>query len=123
MCTRWHGGARSCWHRTSQRTGFGWPVRAACRWKKNAGDPRTTDHPARARDGRGSDNRPEMDAQDDAHYQRGVGKDWAGGVAHPRGSLTSPSYLVRNRTLGPPLENNPEIPPSSRDEGLRLLHG
>ena len=27
-----------------------------------------------------------------------------------RGSLTSPSYLVRNRTLGPPLENNPEIP-------------
>ena len=40
-----------------------------------------------------------------------------------RGSLTSPSYLVRNRTLGPPLENNPEIPPSSREEGLRLLHG
>ena len=40
-----------------------------------------------------------------------------------RGSLTSPSYLVRNRTLGPPLENNPEIPPSSRVEGLRLLHG
>src|SRR5574340_650739 len=40
-----------------------------------------------------------------------------------RGSLTSPSYLVRNRTLGPPLDNNPEIPPSSRDEGLRLLHG
>ena len=40
-----------------------------------------------------------------------------------RGSLTSPSYLVRNRTLGPPLENNPEIPPSSRAEGLRLLHG
>ena len=30
---------------------------------------------------------------------------------------------VRNRTLGPPLENNPEIPPSSREEGLRLLHG
>ena len=27
------------------------------------------------------------------------------------------------RTLGPPLENNPEIPPSSREEGLRLLHG
>ena len=25
--------------------------------------------------------------------------------------------------LGPPLEYNPEIPPSSRDEGLRLLHG
>ena len=31
--------------------------------------------------------------------------------------------LVRNRTLGPPLENSPEIPPSSREEGLRLLHG
>ena len=43
-----------------------------------------------------------------------------GGVGPP---LTSPSYLVRNRTLGPPLENNPESPPSSRDEGLRLLHG
>ena len=44
---------------------------------------------------------------------------------HPQsgGALTSPSYLVRNRTLGPPLENNPEIPPSSRDEGLHLLHG
>src|SRR5574337_112300 len=40
-----------------------------------------------------------------------------------RGSLTSPSYLVRNRTLGPPLENSPEIPPSSREEGRRLLHG
>ena len=40
-----------------------------------------------------------------------------------RGSLTSPSYLVRKGTVGPPLENNPEIPPSSRDEGLRLLHG
>src|SRR5574341_1156725 len=40
-----------------------------------------------------------------------------------RGSLTSPSYLVRDRTLGPPLENNPEIPPSSTAEGLRLLHG
>ena len=33
------------------------------------------------------------------------------------------AYLVRNRTRGPPLENNPEIPPSSRDEGLCLLHG
>ena len=40
-----------------------------------------------------------------------------------RGSLTSSSYPVRNRSLGPPLENNPETPPSSRDEGLRLLHG
>ena len=38
-----------------------------------------------------------------------------------RGSLTSPSYLVRDYTLGPPLENNPEIPPSSRAEGLLLL--
>src|SRR5574341_2224259 len=28
-----------------------------------------------------------------------------------RGSLTSPSYLVRKRTLGPPLENNPKTPP------------
>src|SRR5574342_160474 len=44
-------------------------------------------------------------------------------LAPTRGSLTSPLYLVRNRTMGPPLENNPEIPPSSRDEGLRLLHG
>ena len=26
-------------------------------------------------------------------------------------------------TLGPPLENNPKTPPSSRDEVLRLLHG
>src|SRR5574337_1134676 len=40
-----------------------------------------------------------------------------------RGSLTSPSHLVRNRTLGSPLENNPEPPPSSRLEGLRLLYG
>ena len=40
-----------------------------------------------------------------------------------RGSLTSRSFLVRNRTLGPLLKNNPETPPSSRDEGLRLLHG
>src|SRR5574337_452659 len=39
-----------------------------------------------------------------------------------RGSLTSPSYLVRNRTLGPPLENNPEIPPSSREAGLAAAH-
>src|SRR5574337_761595 len=31
-----------------------------------------------------------------------------------RGSLTSPSHVVRNRTLGPPLENHPETPPSSR---------
>src|SRR3970040_1125947 len=40
-----------------------------------------------------------------------------------RGSLTSRWFLGRTRTLGRPLENNPEIPPSSRDEGLRLLHG
>src|SRR5574341_1382335 len=44
-------------------------------------------------------------------------------LAGARGSLTSPSYLVRKRTLGPPLENNPKTPPASRDEGLRLLHG
>src|SRR5574341_639114 len=31
-----------------------------------------------------------------------------------RGSRTSPSHLVRNRTLGPPLENHPETPASSR---------
>ena len=30
---------------------------------------------------------------------------------------------IEQRTLGPPLENNPKTPPSSRDEGLRLLHG
>ena len=29
----------------------------------------------------------------------------------------------RNRTQWPPLENNPETPPSSRVEGLRLLYG
>ena len=28
-----------------------------------------------------------------------------------RASLTSPSYLARNRTLGPPIKNNPEISP------------
>ena len=44
-------------------------------------------------------------------------------INFPEESLTSPSYLVRNRTLGPPLENNPETHPSSLDEGLRLLHG
>src|SRR5574338_665045 len=40
-----------------------------------------------------------------------------------RGSLTSPSYLERTRTRGPPLENNPEPPPSSRLEGLRRCRG
>ena len=35
-------------------------------------------------------------------------------------ALTSPSYLVRNRTLGPPLENNPEIPPSSRLDTMNI---
>src|SRR5574337_1013991 len=34
-----------------------------------------------------------------------------------RGSLTSPSHLVRNRTLGPPLKNHTETPPSSRRGG------
>src|SRR5574338_129930 len=48
-----------------------------------------------------------------------------------RGSLTSPSYLVRNRALGPPLENNPEIPAALekvesetgilRDQGCRKV--
>ena len=45
----------------------------------------------------------------------------AGSITGPwrptRGSLTSPSHLVRNRTLGPPLENHPETPPSSRRGG------
>ena len=58
----------------------------------------------------------------------GRGKDGSGKYFCPEtcslrtreASLTSPSYLVRNRTRGPPLQNNPEIPPSSRDEGLRL---
>ena len=36
--------------------------------------------------------------------------------------MTSPSYLVRDRTQGPPLENNPEIPPSSRQGGSHTLH-
>src|SRR5574338_298163 len=40
-----------------------------------------------------------------------------------RGSLTSPSYLVRNRTLGPALENNPEIPVATREQsGLLCFH-
>src|SRR5574341_1072862 len=37
-----------------------------------------------------------------------------------RGQIPLP-WLGRNDVL--PLENNPEIPPSSRAEGLRLLHG
>ena len=42
----------------------------------------------------------------------------------PHERLTDHAVVpLRNRTLGPPLENNPETPPSSRDEGLRLLHG
>src|SRR5574340_434689 len=51
--------------------------------------------------------------------------EWKMGLpwANTRGILNAPSYLERNRTLGPPLENSPEIPPSSRDEGLRLLRG
>ena len=39
-----------------------------------------------------------------------------------RGSLSSPSYLGRIRILRPRLENNPETPPSLRNEGLRLLY-
>ena len=42
---------------------------------------------------------------------------------HTRGSLSSPSYLVRNPTLAPQLEKTHETPPSSRDEGLLFLHG
>ena len=34
-----------------------------------------------------------------------------------RGSLNSPSYLVRNPTLAPQLEKTHETPPSSREEG------
>ena len=42
-----------------------------------------------------------------------VGSSWGRLPWRPtRGSLTSPSYLVRNPTLGPPLENSPEIPPA-----------
>ena len=40
-----------------------------------------------------------------------------------RGSLNSPSYLVRNPTLVPQLEKTHKIPPSSRDEGHLFLHG
>src|SRR5574341_106360 len=40
-----------------------------------------------------------------------------------RGSLTSPSYLVRNPHWGRRSRTTPRFPPSSRDEGLRLLHG
>ena len=41
----------------------------------------------------------------------------------PHERLTaSPSYLIRNPTLGPPLKKNPETPRSSRDEGLRFPH-
>src|SRR5574340_234933 len=40
-----------------------------------------------------------------------------------RGSLTSPSYLVRNRTLGPPLESNHEIPVAIREQsGVLRFH-
>ena len=43
-------------------------------------------------------------------------------VPHER--LTSlASYLVRNPTLGPPLEKNPETPASSFDDSLRFSHG
>ena len=33
------------------------------------------------------------------------------------------AWCAAGRGVTKPLENNPEIPPSSRDEGLRLLHG
>ena len=37
--------------------------------------------------------------------------------------MIAPTLKKGLNLLGPPLENNPEMPPSSRDEGLRLLHG
>ena len=42
----------------------------------------------------------------------------------PHERLTDLAVVPREKPhTGAPLENNPEIPPSSRDEGLRLLHG
>ena len=42
----------------------------------------------------------------------------------PHERLTDLAVVPREKPhTGSPLENNPEIPPSSRDEGLRLLHG
>ena len=42
----------------------------------------------------------------------------------PHERLTDLTVVPREKAhTGPPLENNPETPPSSRDEGLRLLHG
>ena len=42
----------------------------------------------------------------------------------PHERLTDLAVVPREKPHpGAPLENNPEIPPSSRDEGLRLLHG
>ena len=52
----------------------------------------------------------------------GVG-DGQGGLACCDSWGLKESDTTENRTPGPPLENNPEIPPSSREEGLRLLHG
>ena len=40
-----------------------------------------------------------------------------------RGSLNSPSYLMRNHTQALQLDKNQETHPSSRDEELRFLHG
>ena len=40
-----------------------------------------------------------------------------------RGSLSYPSYLMRNPTLVPQLEKTHETPLSTRDEGLLFLHG
>ena len=37
---------------------------------------------------------------------------------HTRGSLSSPSYLVRNPTLAPQIEKTHETPPFSRHDGL-----
>ena len=40
-----------------------------------------------------------------------------------KGSLTSPSYLGETAHWGRRSRTTPRFPPSSRDEGLRLLHG
>ena len=49
--------------------------------------------------------------------KNGFPEDFMHDVFPSSGGLLPCPYLVRNRTRVPPLENNPEIPPSSRDEG------
>src|SRR5574339_468118 len=50
-----------------------------------------------------------------------------GNPGFPASTRESPRETFFNTSRGqiplPWLENNPEIPPSSREEGLRLLHG